>query len=186
MPYFSSHDLIAFLLLSGLLVAVSHKPLRRPGSHGFYRYFAWQTMLVLIFLNRPEWGEHPETLHQQIATVLQISSLVLLLAALSGLLPAYGGKRRVDATLYEFEKTSRLVSSGVFRYIRHPMYASLLALTWAVFCQDPSWPGLALAALATALLVRTTLADEAECLAYFGEEYRRYMQRTRRYLPFLL
>ncbi len=133
MPYFGSHDLIAFLLLSGLLVAVSHKPLRRPGSHGFYRYFAWQTMLVLIFLNRPEWGEHPETLHQQIATVLQISSLVLLLAALSGLLPAYGGKRRVDATLYEFEKTSRLVSSGVFRYIRHPMYASLLALTWAVF-----------------------------------------------------
>ena len=110
----------------------------------------------------------------------------LLLAALSGLLPAYGGKRRVDATLYEFEKTSRLVSSGVFRYIRHPMYASLLALTWAVFCQDPSWPGLALAGLATALLVRTTLADEAECLAYFGEEYRRYMQRTRRYLPFLL
>ena len=67
MPYFGSHDLIAFLLLSGLLVAVSHKPLRRPGSHGFYRYFAWQTMLVLIFLNRPEWGEHPETLHQQIA-----------------------------------------------------------------------------------------------------------------------
>ena len=79
MPYFGSHDLIAFLLLSGLLVAVSHKPLRRPGSHGFYRYFAWQTMLVLIFLNRPEWGEHPETLHQQIATVLQMLVIVWVL-----------------------------------------------------------------------------------------------------------
>ncbi|WP_415037188.1 methyltransferase family protein [Azonexus sp.] len=182
----NSHDWVAFALLSALLLWVSRKPLRRPGSHGFYRYFAWQTMLVLIFLNRPEWGEHPETLHQQIATVLQVSSLLLLLAALSGLVPAYGGKRRVDTTLYEFEKTARLVSSGVFRYIRHPMYASLLALTWAVFCQDPSWAGLTLALIATAFLVRTTLADEAECLAYFGEEYRRYMQHTRRYLPFLL
>ncbi len=37
------------LILAGsLLVAwLSRRPLRHPGSHGFYRFFAWEGILVL-------------------------------------------------------------------------------------------------------------------------------------------
>jgi len=92
---------------------------------------------------------------------------------------------RADGTLYAFEKTTALVTTGIFRYIRHPMYASLLALAWGVYFQAPSWPGSALAGIASLLLVLTARADENECLAYFGAPYAAYMRRTRRFIPYL-
>ena len=42
-----------FLFASGTaaLLYVSRGPLSQPGSHGFYRFFAWECMLVLIIVN---------------------------------------------------------------------------------------------------------------------------------------
>ena len=37
-----------------------------------------------------------------------------------------------------------------------------------------------------AALWLTATTDERECLAYFGPEYAAYMQRTKRFIPFLL
>ena len=45
--------------------------------------------------------------------------------------------------------------------------------------------GSTLAAVASLLLQRTAMAEERECLAYFGKPYSDYMQRTRRFIPFL-
>ena len=44
-----------------------------------------------------------------------------------------------DATRLGIEKTTRLVRSGAYRYIRHPLYASLLALAWGAFLKAPTW-----------------------------------------------
>ena len=38
------------------------------------------------------------------------------------------GWGRENAALLELEKTSRLVTVGLYRYIRHPLYSSLLFL----------------------------------------------------------
>jgi protein-S-isoprenylcysteine O-methyltransferase Ste14 len=95
-------------------------------------------------------------------------------------------QQRMDNALYEFEKTDRLISHGVFRYIRHPMYTSLLALAWGAYFQAPSWPGAALAAFSSLFLVLTARADEQECLAFFGQPYADYMQGTKRFIPFVL
>jgi hypothetical protein len=96
------------------------------------------------------------------------------------------GEKRDDPTLYEFERTTELVTSGIYGYIRHPMYASLLALAWGAYFQSPSWPGTAVAAIASISLYLTAKADEQECPAYFGEAYADYMQRTRRFIPGVL
>src|SRR5574343_252272 len=93
---------------------------------------------------------------------------------------------RDDRSFYEFEKTTRLVAHGIFGYIRHPMYASLLALAWGAYFQDPSLPGTLIVMIASAALWLTATTDEQECLAYFGEEYADYMRRTKRFIPFLL
>jgi len=42
-----------------------------------------------------------------------------------------------------------------------------------------------MALLASILLYLTARADERECLQFFGEEYRSYMQRSRRFIPWL-
>ena len=176
--------LALFAAGSALLAWWSRKPLRHPGSHGFYRFFAWECILALVVINRRPWGEDPLSPHQLASWPLLLASIGLA-AAGYGALRASGSGRAggADGSLYAWESTSALVTSGVFAHIRHPMYASLLALAWGAFLQAPSWPGVALAAAATLFLLLTALADERECLTWFGEPYAAYMQRTRRFVP---
>jgi protein-S-isoprenylcysteine O-methyltransferase Ste14 len=94
--------------------------------------------------------------------------------------------QREDPSLYQFEKTSELVTTGIFRYIRHPMYSSLLFLTWAIWLKKPVLPGIIIALASSILLFLTALADEKECKVWFGDTYVEYMRRTKRFIPFLL
>ena len=73
----------------------------------------------------------------------------------------------------------------VYRFIRHPLFCSLLLLTWGIACKDLHLGTLVLALLASALLYLAARRDEAECLAYFGEDYRAYMGRSRMFIPWL-
>lgn len=185
-------DLALFAAGSALLAWWSRKPLRHPGSHGFYRFFAWEGILALAVLNREPWGTDPFSAHQIASWILLLASIALAIAGYVALRTAAGGKQRGDSqqrgddALYAWEDTSALVTTGVFAHIRHPMYTSLLALAWGAFLQHPSWTGAALAALVSLFLVLTARADERECLAWFGDAYAAYMQRTRRFIPYLL
>ena len=84
-----------------------------------------------------------------------------------------------------FEKTSALVTSGIYHYIRHPLYCSLLLLTWGIFFKAPTWPGALLAVTATLFLIATAKADEAECILFFGPSYQDYMKQTKMFVPFV-
>ena len=93
--------------------------------------------------------------------------------------------RQDDNHLLTFEKTTALVTTGLYRYIRHPLYSSLLLLTWGVFFKIPAWSGGLLALAATLFLVATARADEAECIRFFGSSYQEYMKHTKMFVPFL-
>lgn len=79
-----------------------------------------------------------------------------------------------------------LVTTGIYRYIRHPMYSSLLFLAWGALLKSVTPGTLTLTGIATLTLVVTAKVEEAEDLVRFGEEYRNYMLRTRLFVPFLL
>jgi protein-S-isoprenylcysteine O-methyltransferase Ste14 len=113
-----------------------------------------------------------------------MTSLVLVLAAVFALKKRGAAtQQRTDGALYDWEKTSQLVDSGIYRYIRHPMYASLLALNWGLFLPVPSWLGATLALIASFFLLLTARQDESECLHYFGAAYADYMRRSARFIP---
>lgn len=179
-------EALVFFAVTAVLVYLSRGPLRNPGSHGFYRFFAWECILCLVLLNFPSWTVDPVSPHQLLSWALLSISIWLPIHAVK-LLKTLGKptQERDDAALYGFEKTSSLVSSGAFRYIRHPMYAALIFLAWGVFLKQFSWLGLCLVLAATILLLLTALTDEKECLAHFGDEYRSYMRQTKRFIPFL-
>ena len=180
-------ELALFVIGSGILVYVSWTSLRQPRSHGFYRFFAWEAMLVLFLLNIDFWFRNPFAWHQIVSWMLLFASLVPLTFGVSALRSR--GKptanREGDPSLLAFEKTTQLVTSGIYHYIRHPLYSSLLLLVWGIFFKLPSLAGLAVTAVATTFLLATAQADENECVQFFGEEYRKYMKQTKRFIPFL-
>jgi protein-S-isoprenylcysteine O-methyltransferase Ste14 len=180
-------DLALFLAGSAILAWLSRKPLRHPGSHGSYRFIAWECILALVVLNRGPWGEDPFSTHQLASWLLMAASIALVAAGHSALRSAgRADASRSDAALYAWEGTTALVTTGIFAHIRHPMYASLIALAWGAFLQAPSSPGGAIAATATVFLLLTARADERECLAWFGQPYADYMRTTRMFIPGIL
>ncbi len=178
--------LVIFIAASAGLAYVSRASLRAPRSHGFYRFFAWEGLVVLVLLNIECWFCDPFSLPQLISWLLLIVSLVPVIYG-AYLLRRFGqaDNQRTDAPLFEFEKTTTLVTAGVYKYIRHPLYSSLLFLGWGVFFKDVSWLGAGLALLTTLFLALTAKAEESENVRFFGAAYQEYIKQTRMFIPFV-
>jgi protein-S-isoprenylcysteine O-methyltransferase Ste14 len=179
--------LFIFVVASAGLIYISRASLRAPRSHGFYRFFAWECIAALFLLNIDAWFQVPFSWHQLISWFLLSVCLIVLIAGVRTI-TSYGkpvAQREAEPQLLAFEKTSTLVTSGIYHYIRHPLYSSLFFLTWGIFFKALTWPGLVLALAATFLLIATARADEAECLRFFGPAYQNYTTRTKRFVPFL-
>ncbi|MGV8059703.1 MAG: methyltransferase family protein [Smithellaceae bacterium] len=178
--------LCIFALISVFITYVSRKSLLRPRSHGFARFFAWEFILALVLLNAPYWFKNPLSPGQIISWLFLIISIYLAAHGIY-MLRVVGkpNKDRPDPALLELEKTSALITTGVYKYIRHPLYSSLLFLAWGAFLKNPAGLGCLLASVSSFFLFLTARNDEAECLDYFGKEYQLYMEKTRRFIPFL-
>jgi protein-S-isoprenylcysteine O-methyltransferase Ste14 len=178
---------IIFIVFSSIIVAVSWKSLQQPGSHGFYRFFAWEAILALIVINLPFWFSNPTAWNQILAWALLFLCIIPLVFGVQALRTRGKPvkKREGEPSLLAFEKTTALVTSGIYHYIRHPLYSSLFLLAWGAFFKSPSWIGAALAVAATFFLVATAKADEAECTRFFGPQYQDYMKQTKRFVPYI-
>jgi protein-S-isoprenylcysteine O-methyltransferase Ste14 len=77
----------------------------------------------------------------------------------------------------------RLITSGPYRWIRHPLY-TFGALFFSAFTLLTGlwWLGAGLA-LGFVILLWRTRREEAWLITTFGDEYRAYMARTGGYLP---
>jgi protein-S-isoprenylcysteine O-methyltransferase Ste14 len=169
---------VIFLGGSYGIVRLSLPTLKDPRSHGFFRAIAFEALLALFLVNVPAWLRNPFSPLQLVAWLLLISSAVLAVHGFSIL-------RHRGKPADSLETTTVLVTSGVYHYIRHPLYASLLYLGWGMFLKEltPLSAGLVLAASLSIFL--TARAEEDENRVKFGAEYREYMKATRRFIPFL-
>jgi len=184
-------QLILFLSATGLLVYISRRSLRQPRSHGFYRFFAWEIILISFVRNIPVWYNNPLAWYQLISWCLLIICCVPVILGTVRLKQAGNPDtktalpQRQDEPLFEFEKTTLLVTGGIYHYIRHPLYSSLMGLAWGIFFKRPDWIGLVLALVASLFLVAAAFQEEKENIRYFGSAYQDYMSRTHRFFPYL-
>ena len=178
---------ILFGMITIVLAWLSRASLLRPYTHGFPRFFAWEAIAAQVLLSLPVWFRDWLSWHQILSWLLLCGSLVPLVLGMRALRlrGAPDAAARSAPELLAFERTTRLVSDGIFRYIRHPLYSSLCLLSWGVFLKEPSLLGGFLAVLATGLLLITAQRDEAECLQTFGAAYAEYMRRTRMFIPLI-
>lgn len=178
--------LINFVILSVLIVLISWRTLFDTKSHGFYRFFSWECMAWLFASNYKYWFANPFSINQIISWFLLVYSLYLVIAGL--LIMKNKGKAdrsRDEKNLFGFEKTTELITTGAFKYIRHPLYSSLICVTWAILLKNPSVILTAIALISTLFLYYTSKFDEKECIKYFGKNYNDYMANTKMFIPFI-
>jgi protein-S-isoprenylcysteine O-methyltransferase Ste14 len=121
--------LALFLAASAGLVRLSWRSLKDVRSHGFYRFFAFELISALILLNLPVWFRDPLSARQLTSWFLGAVSIALVIEGFRLLRligqPSAAARQGSD---FGFESTTTLVTVGAYRFIRHPLYASLLAL----------------------------------------------------------
>ncbi len=180
--------LVLFFAGSIAIVKLSWRSLRDVRSHGFYRFFAFELLWALILLNILVWFRDPLSTRQLVSWFLGAASIALAIEGFR-LLRIIGRPLPTTArdTNLGFENTTTLVTVGAYRFIRHPLYASLLALAWCGYLKNPrTVSSIVLALGATGFFIATSVAEERENLMRFGADYAAYMKRTRRFIPFLL
>jgi protein-S-isoprenylcysteine O-methyltransferase Ste14 len=178
---------ILFIALSLPLIYLSKRSLFDIKSHGFPRFFSWECIIALFVANYKFWFVDPLSAKQVISWLLLVVSAYMVVAGVVLLRRASKpGVVRVDEKLFKFEKTTELVTSGIFKYIRHPLYSSLIFLTWGIYFKHPTVIMAFVALLSSLLLWFTAVGDEKECISFFGDRYSEYMKGTKRFIPFVI
>lgn len=77
----------------------------------------------------------------------------------------------------------RLVTSGPYRWVRHPLYTVGASLFISFGMMADNWFIAALGIMSFIGMALRTPKEEANLIAKFGDEYREYMKRTGRFLP---
>lgn len=167
-----------FLIFSVGIILFSRRSLIDPRHYGFYRFFAFEALLGIVFLNIRIWFEDPFSPHH-------ILSWVLLILALAIAIHSFRLLKREGLPAGQIEQTTRLVSQGAYRYIRHPLYTSLILFGWGIYLKHPLPLTTTLIFTTCGLLAATAIVEEQQNLKKFGEEYRQYMEKTKRFIPFL-
>jgi protein-S-isoprenylcysteine O-methyltransferase Ste14 len=178
--------IILFGILSVPVILISWRTLFNVRSHGFYRFFSWECILWLFVSNVKYWFTDPLSIKQLISWICLVCSAYLVVAGI--LVFKREGKidrSRDEKNLLGFEKTTELIDQGIYKYIRHPLYASLFYLTWGIYFKNTTLFLLIIALLSSVFLYFTSRLDEKECMAYFGDKYREYMTRSKMFVPFV-
>jgi protein-S-isoprenylcysteine O-methyltransferase Ste14 len=138
--------------------------------------------LVVFFAPPHEWMFLPAFLPRTIW--MQTAGLALILIAVVLLVWSRIHIRGQYSGHVEVKTDQQLVTSGPYRFIRHPSYCGLLLMSLGVAVGYASLIGLAgfFVLLIPGLIFRIRV-EEKLLLAQFGAEYRAYASHTSRLLP---
>ncbi|MBI3694828.1 MAG: isoprenylcysteine carboxylmethyltransferase family protein [Acidobacteria bacterium] len=153
----------------GLFILLTLRPVGVIGMLGLIAYMVDPSWMAWSSVSLPEWLRW---------TAVSVGALAggLLIWTFHSL-----GKNLTDTVVTRREHT--LVTSGPYRWVRHPFYDSVALCVLANSIVAANWFLFLSGGLAFALIIMRTRKEEEKLLARFGDAYRAYMERTGRFLP---
>src|ERR1700722_15175139 len=129
-------------------------------------------IIGLYLNNNAIFGTGPITI-----TIQVIAALLMLWARFTFGIRSFHGTANPTA--------GGLVTTGPYRYLRHPIYAAILYFFWAGIAAHPSVVTIAVGLFATAFTAVRIVAEE-KLLVTMYPEYGAYARVTKRVVPFVL
>lgn len=107
--------------------------------------------------------------------------------ALGGIAVTVVGQWRMGASWrigVDAAEHTDLVTIGVFRWVRNPVFTGMVAATLGLAAMVPTWLALTAAAtLVVGLQLQVRRVEEPHLISTHGERYRRYAARAGRFVP---
>ena len=153
-------------------------PLYLVGAFPFMGVWVWATFLYVSSTDLP-W------MYLGLPGLVRSVGLIVSLAASAFLIWVFKTIGTAGAKYVITFDDMKLATKGPYSRVRHPMYSGLFcwSITWLFFTDN--WVvGAAFAAFIVFIALVRVPHEERVLMAHFGDEYRRYMARTSRFLPF--
>lgn len=109
-----------------------------------------------------------------------LSVLGYLLIFWSGL--ALGRQYSIEVTI---QKDHLLITTGLYRFIRHPRYAGILYLTIGITLIYHTWIGIALLPIVLGFILFRIHDEESLLQSEFGQKWEEYRQNSWRLIPYI-
>ncbi|MFC1993134.1 methyltransferase family protein [Chloroflexota bacterium] len=171
--------LIIFTIGTLGILFISMHSASKLRSYGLLRFFAFESILLLILYNVEHWFRNPFSVLQIISWLLMFASVVIVSSGFY-MLRQFGKPKDV------IDDTVVLVTQGIYKYIRHPLYSSLILLAWGVFLKDISPLSFTLALIASGLPIAMAKVEEKDNIQKFGDAYSEYISKTKMFIPFII
>jgi protein-S-isoprenylcysteine O-methyltransferase Ste14 len=115
--------------------------------------------------------------------ILRVSGFPLVLLGFLFGMGALMAFRRTRTTHNPHHSVARLVTSGIYRFTRNPVYLGFLLMQVGLLLNAGSYWGILLSPIMVLLFNRLVIEREELSLTQkFGDEYRRYKSKVRRWI----
>ncbi len=171
-----------YILLAGTVFIVLFSwflSIKYRRYHGIARFFAFESVYLLILLNYRVWFFRPFSPWQIVSWIFLITSAWIVVAG-------YLQLKRKGKPDSNFENTSVLVKTGFYKYIRHPLYLSIFLFGTGVLIKHAAPFQLILGGINMVAIYLTARIEESEMIARFGDEYRLYMKESKMFIPYIV
>ncbi|MCE7733765.1 MAG: isoprenylcysteine carboxylmethyltransferase family protein [Candidatus Heimdallarchaeota archaeon] len=83
--------------------------------------------------------------------------------------------------------THELITNGIYKYVRHPIYASaIFGIVAFILITQSVLVSMVLFVVYFKILNDRAIYEEELLIKEFGDEYKKYMEKSKKYIPFLL
>jgi len=156
----------------------------KDGAWAIITRFAFGTVLFvavglyIVFPERTSWA------YINLPVALRVMGIMIGFCALYGIFLVHRELGKYFSSSLVIKKGHKLVKTGPYRFVRHPMYTSYLLLFNAAFLITENWllGSSGMAVIATLMTLRIG-KEEAMLLEHFGQSYTDYRQTTGMFLP---
>ena len=179
--YFALHSVLAnnkvkAILQAGLIPKKYYRLL--------YNFTSLALIIPLFFLAKkvPFSAVLQDNYWVKIIAVLTIAigAILMLLALRQYDLGDFAGTKQIKKSNYK----QGLKITGFNRFVRHPLYLSILNITWGYFLLKPSALNLSIALVITVYIYIGTRLEEQKLIKDFGQDYVRYQKDVPMLIPF--
>ena len=161
---------------------VKYKTKAKWGPFFGLAFFGWTILIIIYFFHYDcvNWLYKISFLDNYIIKIIAL--LIMCFAFLLNILFTRSVGRFIKISLKNNEKP-KLVTTGIYRYIRNPGYLAFSLAVFGTFLIIPNIPALGLLLYTIIVIYGHTIEEEKKLRRVFEEEYEQYKNDVGRFLP---
>ena len=136
-------------------------------------------------LVRAIWELVKDPQNSRLLSIWNIAGLTLFVTGLTISLVAVFTLRRFYSSTLVTREDHQLITHGIYRFTRHPIYFGVLIAIMGVPVYAPSLYGFLVLSLLIPIFLNRIRMEEKLLTEEFGDAYRAYKETTRKLIPFV-